>query len=59
MTESVKRYRLRLTGHFVFYDPDHGSHLFREWHEGEIVTDRSEIKLLESRAAPVERIGID
>jgi hypothetical protein len=55
MTE-LNTYRLRLTERFVFYDPDHGSHLFREWPEGEIVTDPDEIKLLEGRGAPVERI---
>ena len=58
MTElNTKRYRLRLTERFVFYDPDHGSYLFREWPEGAIVTDQTEIELLESHAAPVERIN--
>ena len=56
---NTKQYRLRLTERFVFYDPDHGSYLFRAWPEGAIVTDRSEIKLLEARGAPVERIAID
>ena len=60
MTElNTKQYRLRLTGRYVFYDPDHGSHLFREWPEGEIVTDPDEIKLLEGRGAPVERISLN
>ena len=60
MTElNTKRSRLRLTGHYVFYDPEHGSYLFREWPEGAIVTDPDEIKLLEARGAPVEEIEID
>jgi hypothetical protein len=58
MTElNTKQYRLRLTGHYVFYDPEHGSYLFREWAEGAIITDQTEIELLESHAAPVERIN--
>jgi hypothetical protein len=56
MPEFSKRYSLRLTERYVFYDPDHGSHLFREWPEGAIVTDQTEIELLEARSAPVERI---
>jgi hypothetical protein len=57
MTElNTKQSRLRLTARFVFYDPDRGSHLFREWPEGAIVTDSEDIKLLEARGAPVERI---
>jgi hypothetical protein len=55
---NTKPYHLRLTERFVFYDPDHGSHLFREWPEGAIVTDQTEIELLESRGAPVERIEL-
>jgi len=54
---NTKPYHLRLTGHYVFYDPERGSYLFREWHEGAIVTDQTEIELLESHAAPVERIN--
>jgi hypothetical protein len=59
MTESVKRYHLRLTARYVFYDPEHGSYLFRAWPEGAVVTDQTEIELLEARGAPVEHIGID
>ena len=53
---NTRQHRLRLTGRFVFYDPEHGSHLFRDWPEGAIVTDSDEIKLLEAHGAPVERI---
>jgi hypothetical protein len=53
----MKPYHLRLTDRFVFYDPDHGSYLWREWAEGAIVTDSDDIKLLEARGAPVERIS--
>jgi hypothetical protein len=56
MPEFSKRYSLRLIERYVFYDPDHGSHLFREWPEGAIVTDPDEIKLLEWRGALVEKI---
>jgi hypothetical protein len=55
MTELVNTKRLRLTERFVFYDPEHGSHLWREWPEGATVTD-PDIKLLEARGAPIERL---
>ena len=48
-------YHLRLTARFAFYD-ERGSHLWREWPAGAIITDRDEIKLLEAQGAPVERI---
>ena len=53
---NTQRYHLRLTDRYVFYDPEHGSYLFRAWPEGAIVTDPDEIELLEARGAPVERI---
>lgn len=59
MTELEPRYHLRLTGRFVVYDPERGLLLWREWPAGAIVTDPDEIKLLEGRDAPVERIEID
>jgi hypothetical protein len=49
-------HHLRLTARFVVYDPEHGLLLWREWPEGAVVTDRDDIKLLEARGAPVERI---
>ena len=55
---NMKPYHLRLTSAFAFYDQD-GSRLWRSWSEGQIVTDGGDIKLLEARGAPVERIGID
>jgi hypothetical protein len=55
MTEALNTAHLRLTDRFAFYD-EHGSYLWREWPEGAIVTDPSDIKLLEARGAPVERI---
>ena len=56
MTESVKRYHLRLIERHVFYDIA-GSNLWREWRKGAVITDQTEIELLESHAAPVERIN--
>lgn len=53
--DTKQRYHLRLIERHVFYDID-GSHLWREWPQGAIVTDPDEIKLLEARGAPVERI---
>lgn len=58
MTELVNTKQYRLTGDFAFYD-DRGSHLWREWPEGAIVTDQSEIDFLTARGAPVEKIEID
>ena len=51
-----KPYHLRLAGRFVVYDPEHGLLLWREWPEGAIVIDQTEIELLEARGAPVERV---
>jgi hypothetical protein len=48
-------YHLRLTSHYAFYD-EHGSHLWREWPEGAIITDPRDIEILTARDAPVERI---
>ena len=50
MTEAI-----RLTERHAFYD-EHGSHLWREWPEGAVVTDLDAIKLLEARGAPFEII---
>lgn len=47
---------VRLTSRYVFYDPDRGLHLWREWPEGAIVTDSEQIELLEAHNAPIERI---
>jgi hypothetical protein len=49
-------HHLRLAARFVVYDPERGLPLWREWPEGAVVTDPSDIKLLEARGAPVERI---
>jgi hypothetical protein len=58
MTElsHTKPYHLRLAARFVVYDPDNGLFEWREWREGAVVTDPSDIKLLEARGAPAERI---
>ena len=57
MMEALKTKRhLRLTDNFVFYDPDHGFHLFRSWRRGTVVTDPDEINFLEARGAPVDRV---
>jgi hypothetical protein len=57
MTSNIKPkpYRLRLMTRFGFYD-EHGSHMWREWPEGAVVTDQRDIKLLETRDAPIEII---
>jgi hypothetical protein len=52
---NTKPYRLRLISDHAIYDIA-GSNLWREWRKGAIVTDQTEIELLESHAAPVERI---
>jgi hypothetical protein len=57
MTERAK-YRLRLIERYVDYDPDRGVHIFREWQKNAIVTDVDDIRLLEARGAPVERIDL-
>ncbi len=59
MTEFAKRYHLRLLERFVFYDPDHGAHLFRDWARGAIISDPTEIAFLELRDAPVERVPLN
>jgi hypothetical protein len=56
MISDIKpKHHLRLTERFAFYD-EHGSHLWRDWPEGAIVTDPHDIELLTARGAPVERI---
>jgi hypothetical protein len=50
-----QHFQLRLTSRFAFYD-EHGTHLWREWPEGAIVSDPAEIETLMARKAPVERI---
>ena len=55
MTE--KRYHLRLRERFFHYDSVGSQHSY-EWQAGAIVTDPSEIKLLEQKHAPTERIFI-
>jgi hypothetical protein len=54
MTEP-KPYSIRLTSRFAFYD-EKGSHLWREWPEGAVVTDPDDIELLEARGAPTDLI---
>ena len=56
MTELERRYRLRLISDHAIYDIA-GSNLWREWRKGAVITDQTEIELLESHAAPVERIN--
>jgi hypothetical protein len=51
----IKPNSLRLTSRFAFYD-EHGSHLWRDWPEGAVVTDPRDIKLLTARGAPFEII---
>jgi hypothetical protein len=56
MTEATtKRYQLRMTSDYEFFEYD-GTHLYRRWAAGQIVTDDADIKLLEGHVAPVERI---
>jgi len=56
---NTTRHHLRLIERYVFYDIGiNGSQLWREWPEGAIVTDQSEIELLEARGAPIERIEV-
>jgi hypothetical protein len=47
---------IRLISRYVDYAPERGVYLWREWPKGKIVSDPEEIKFLESRGAPVERI---
>jgi hypothetical protein len=56
--DTKQRYHLRLKERVAFYD-ERGSHLWREWPEGAVVTDPSEIELLEARGASFERIAIE
>ena len=56
-TSPVRPLASRLTADFAFYDQN-GSHLWRSWREGEIVTDVDAIKFLESHSAPVEKIEL-
>jgi hypothetical protein len=62
MTESAnpkqQRYHLRLTKRFVFYDPDCGSPVWREWPEGAVITDPDAIKIIETHDALFERIDV-
>jgi hypothetical protein len=51
--ESEPRYRF--TRDFEFFDQD-GSHLWRSWRAGTVITDIKEIEWLTARGAPVERI---
>jgi hypothetical protein len=45
----------RFTRDFEFFDQD-GSHLWRSWRAGAIVTDPKEIEWLIARTAPLERL---
>jgi hypothetical protein len=53
--DTKPRYHLHLTARFAFYD-EKGTHMWREWPAGAIVTDPNDIALLEARGAPVEKI---
>ncbi|WMT77456.1 hypothetical protein [Bradyrhizobium sp. Ash2021] len=54
-SQSIKpAYQIRLLERFVFYAPDRGVHLWREWPEGATVTDADAIELLTKLGAPVE-----
>jgi hypothetical protein len=53
---TTRKYHLRLLERFFHYDTI-GSHSY-EWQAGAIVTDPNEIKLLEEKHAPTERIYI-
>ena len=55
MPETTTQYSLRLLERFAFYDHVK-TNVFRDWPAGAVVTDPDEIKLLEERGAPVERI---
>jgi hypothetical protein len=55
MTDN-RKYHLRLLERFFHYDTI-GSYSY-EWQAGAIVTDPNDIKMLEVRHAPVERIII-
>ena len=56
MTDNLK-YHLRLLERFFHYDSIGSQHSY-EWQKDAIVTDPSEIALLEQKHAPVERIII-
>jgi hypothetical protein len=54
--ETTKRgYGLRMTEKFVHYDIN-GTHVWREFPKGSIISDPDTIRFLESVRAPVERI---
>jgi hypothetical protein len=53
--DTKQRYHLRLLERHVFYDID-GSQLFWDWPKGAIISDQTQIELLEARGAPAERI---
>jgi hypothetical protein len=55
MSDANRRYHLRLTERFGFYDTVK-SQMWHEWPEGAIVTDPAEIELLEEKHAPTERV---
>ncbi len=53
-----QQYKIRLTSRFTVY-VESGSHVFRDWAAGAIISDPNEIAFLESRDdAPIERIEI-
>ena len=56
MTDN-RKYHLRLLERFFHYDSVGSQHSY-EWQKDAIVTDPSEIKLLEEKHAPTERIFI-
>jgi hypothetical protein len=50
-----RRYNLRLRDRFSWYDTSR-TQMFHTWAAGTVVTDPSEIALLESAGAPTEKI---
>jgi hypothetical protein len=57
MMESVRRYHLRLSKAFAWYDLGR-SELWRELRAGQVVSDAADVGLLESILAPVERVEV-
>jgi hypothetical protein len=58
MTDSTKRYHLRLTRSFGWYDTAK-SQMWREWKLGAVVSDSADVALLASiEGAPIERVEL-
>jgi hypothetical protein len=50
-----RRYSLRLTGHFAFYDIAK-TQMWHEFAAGSVITEPAVIELLEAHHAPVQKI---